>query len=95
MVTGGWVGAEIGNTIERFDPDENKWEVVGDMAVSRYYFGCCEMQGNYFIKYFFWKYTSKKTAWGFIFTKVYFMSVNIGWLNTNSMEVLLLTSYGF
>jgi actin-binding protein IPP len=47
FVAGGWVGAEIGNTIERFDPDENKWEVVGSMAVSRYYFGCCEMQGIY------------------------------------------------
>ncbi|XP_073864177.1 actin-binding protein IPP isoform X6 [Macaca fascicularis] len=45
-IGGGWVGAEIGNTIERFDPDENKWEVVGNMAVSRYYFGCCEMQGK-------------------------------------------------
>ena len=39
LVLGGWVGAEIGNTVERFDPDENKWEVVGNMAVSRYYFG--------------------------------------------------------
>lgn len=52
LVTGGWVGAEIGNTIERFDPDENKWEVVGNMAMSRYYFGCCEMQGNCFLKTF-------------------------------------------
>uniref|UniRef100_A0A8D1X022 BTB domain-containing protein n=1 Tax=Sus scrofa TaxID=9823 RepID=A0A8D1X022_PIG len=46
---GGWIGAEIGNTIERFDPDENKWEVVGNMAVSRYYFGCCEMQGLIYV----------------------------------------------
>ncbi|XP_049735117.1 actin-binding protein IPP isoform X2 [Loxodonta africana] len=46
---GGWVGAEIGNTIERFDPDENKWEVVGNMAVSRYYFGCCEVQGLIYV----------------------------------------------
>ncbi|XP_045401488.1 actin-binding protein IPP isoform X3 [Lemur catta] len=46
---GGWVGAEIGNTIERFDPDENKWEVVGNMAVSRYYFGCCETQGLIYV----------------------------------------------
>lgn len=52
LVTGGWVGAEIGNTIERYDPDENKWEVVGNMALSRYYFGCCEMQGNCFLKNF-------------------------------------------
>lgn len=49
MVPGGWVGAEIGNTVERFDPDENKWEVVGNMAVSRYYFGCCEMQGLIYV----------------------------------------------
>uniref|UniRef100_A0A9L0SJS1 Intracisternal A particle-promoted polypeptide n=1 Tax=Equus caballus TaxID=9796 RepID=A0A9L0SJS1_HORSE len=46
---GGWVGAEIGNTIERFDPDENKWELVGNMAMSRYYFGCCEMQGLIYV----------------------------------------------
>lgn len=44
---GGWVGAEIGNTIERFDPEENSWDVVGSMAVPRYYFGCCEIQGEY------------------------------------------------
>jgi len=44
---GGWVRAEIGNTIERFDPEENSWDVVGSMAVPRYYFGCCEIQGEY------------------------------------------------
>lgn len=49
MVIGGWVGAEIGNTIERFDPDENKWEIVGNMAMPRYYFGCCEMQGLIYV----------------------------------------------
>lgn len=48
-IEGGWVGAEIGNTIERYDPDENKWEVVGNMALSRYYFGCCEMQGLIYV----------------------------------------------
>lgn len=47
LFAGGWVGAEIGNTIERFDPEENSWDVVGTMAVPRYYFGCCEMQGKY------------------------------------------------
>lgn len=44
---GGWVGAEIGTSIERFDPDENNWEVVGHMAVPRYNFGCCEIQGKW------------------------------------------------
>ncbi|XP_044883853.1 actin-binding protein IPP isoform X2 [Mauremys mutica] len=46
---GGWVGAEIGNTIERFDPELNSWELVGSMVVPRYYFGCCEMQGLIYI----------------------------------------------
>ena len=45
--TGGWIGAEIGNSIERFDPEENSWEVVGSMTVPRYNFGCCEMQGKW------------------------------------------------
>lgn len=31
--------------MERYDPEENKWEVIGTMAVPRYYFGCCELQG--------------------------------------------------
>lgn len=31
--------------MERYDPEENKWEVIGSMAVPRYYFGCCELQG--------------------------------------------------
>lgn len=31
--------------MERYDPEENKWEVIGSMAVPRYYFGCCEFQG--------------------------------------------------
>lgn len=43
------MGAEIGNTIERFDPELNSWELVGSMAVPRYYFGCCEMQGEWFL----------------------------------------------
>lgn len=46
LFAGGWVGAEIGNTIERFDPEENSWDVVGSMAKPRYCFGCCEMQGE-------------------------------------------------
>lgn len=32
--------------MERYDPEENKWEVIGSMAVPRYYFGCCELQGG-------------------------------------------------
>ncbi len=46
MVSGGWIGSEIGKTMERYDPEENKWEVIGSMAVPRYYFGCCELQGT-------------------------------------------------
>lgn len=45
LVLGGWIGSEIGKTMERYDPEENKWEVIGTMAVPRYYFGCCELHG--------------------------------------------------
>ncbi|PIO14558.1 hypothetical protein AB205_0067790 [Aquarana catesbeiana] len=46
---GGWVGVEIGNSIERFSPEENSWQVVGRMSVSRYYFACCERQGLIYV----------------------------------------------
>ena len=45
LSSGGWIGSEIGKTVERYDPEENKWEVIGSMAVPRYYCGCCELQG--------------------------------------------------
>lgn len=32
--------------MERYDPEENKWEVIENMPVPRYYFGCCELQGE-------------------------------------------------
>lgn len=47
-ILGGWIGSEIGKTMERYDPEENKWEVIGNMAVPRYYFGCCELQGIFY-----------------------------------------------
>nr|XP_033771288.1 actin-binding protein IPP isoform X4 [Geotrypetes seraphini] len=46
---GGWIGAEIGNTVERYDPEENLWQLVGSMPLPRYYFGCCEMQGLIYV----------------------------------------------
>lgn len=61
LLAGGWVGAEIGNTIERFDPEENSWDVVGSMAVPRYCFGCCEMQGESIFK--FVSIDSSKSHW--------------------------------
>lgn len=45
VLAGGWIGSEIGKTMERYDPAENKWEIIGSMSVPRYYFGCCELQG--------------------------------------------------
>nr|XP_033771289.1 actin-binding protein IPP isoform X5 [Geotrypetes seraphini] len=48
-VVGGWIGAEIGNTVERYDPEENLWQLVGSMPLPRYYFGCCEMQGLIYV----------------------------------------------
>ena len=32
----GWVGSEIGSTIERYDPIENNWQVFGTMPRARY-----------------------------------------------------------
>ncbi|XP_056389059.1 actin-binding protein IPP isoform X2 [Hyla sarda] len=46
---GGWVGAEIGNGIERFSPEDNAWQIVGQMAVPRYNFACCERQGLIYV----------------------------------------------
>ncbi|KAL7985136.1 hypothetical protein Chor_003706 [Crotalus horridus] len=46
---GGWIGAEIGTSVERFDPEENTWEIVGSMAVPRYNFGCCEIRGLIYV----------------------------------------------
>ncbi|TTB70983.1 Actin-binding protein IPP [Bagarius yarrelli] len=46
---GGWIGSEIGKTMERYDPEENKWEVIENMPVPRYYFGCCELQGSIYV----------------------------------------------
>ncbi|XP_048845794.1 actin-binding protein IPP isoform X3 [Brienomyrus brachyistius] len=46
---GGWIGSEIGKTMERYDPAENKWEIIGSMSVPRYYFGCCELQGFIYV----------------------------------------------
>lgn len=49
LSVGGWIGSEIGKTMERYDPEENKWEIIGSMAVPRYYFGCCELQGLFLL----------------------------------------------
>lgn len=57
LVVGGWIGSEIGKTMERYDPEENKWEVIGSMAVPRYYFGCCELQGLF--QFFFLFFLAK------------------------------------
>ena len=40
----GWVGSEIGSTIERYDPIENNWQVFGTMPRARYGFGIVAYQ---------------------------------------------------
>ena len=41
---GGWVGSEIGSSIERFDPVGNAWQVYGTMPRARYGFGIVAYQ---------------------------------------------------
>ncbi|XP_014679860.1 PREDICTED: actin-binding protein IPP-like, partial [Priapulus caudatus] len=36
---GGWIGSEIGNTIEMFNPDVNRWQQHGKMPCSRFAMG--------------------------------------------------------
>lgn len=55
--------------MERYDPEENKWEVIGSMAVPRYYFGCCELQGVFSTFILKNKYSS--ATW-----KLFFISIS-------------------
>ena len=45
FVIGGWVGAEIAEDIERYDPDLDHWEVVGKVETKRFHLGVTEMNG--------------------------------------------------
>ncbi|CAG7667340.1 unnamed protein product, partial [Allacma fusca] len=46
---GGWVGEDIGGSIERYDPYLNEWTVIGDMLESRFSMGVFTHQGLIYI----------------------------------------------
>lgn len=43
---GGWVGAEIGSSLERYDPKTNMWSMVGHMPIPRFAMGVIQHQGK-------------------------------------------------
>ncbi len=43
---GGWVGLEIGVTVERFDPDVGAWSKIDKMQTPRFAFGITSYQGE-------------------------------------------------
>ena len=42
---GGWGGTEVAKTIEKYDPHENLWSVVGKMETKRFHLGVTQMDG--------------------------------------------------
>ena len=43
---GGWIGAEIGNSLERYDPETNTWSMVGHMPTPRFAMGVVQHEGT-------------------------------------------------
>lgn len=43
---GGWVGEDIGGSIERYDPLENVWTLDGCLPAPRFSMGVVAYQGN-------------------------------------------------
>lgn len=46
---GGWVGAELGDTIERYDPLADSWRITTRMTVGRYAMGVLAHEGLIYI----------------------------------------------
>jgi len=42
---GGWVGEDIGGSIERYDPEGNQWHLVSKMPEPRFSMGICAYNG--------------------------------------------------
>lgn len=44
---GGWVGLEIGDSVERFDPGSGAWTTVDKVRTPRFAFGLTSHQGTW------------------------------------------------
>ena len=42
---GGWVGEDIGGSIERYDPVVNEWKLIGEMPEPRFSMGVVAHDG--------------------------------------------------
>jgi actin-binding protein IPP len=48
-VFGGWIGSDVGNSIECYTPIENKWFQISTMPTLRYDFACVALKNSNFI----------------------------------------------
>lgn len=46
---GGWIGEDIGDSIESFDPIRNSWETVDKLPEPRFSFGLVSFEGLIYI----------------------------------------------
>jgi len=51
---GGWVGEDIGGSIEQYDPARDEWHLVGDLPEPRFSMGVVSHEG---------KTAAKKSEW--------------------------------
>lgn len=49
---GGWVGAELGDTVEKYDPVADCWRLTSRMTVGRYAMGVLAHEGKRFLQTF-------------------------------------------
>lgn len=43
---GGWVGEDIGDLIEKYDPEKDKWRIEGYMPQARFSMGVVSYDGE-------------------------------------------------
>ena len=48
-LTGGWVGSDIGNTVEKYNPEADKWSEIDTVPTVRFAMGVTEYQGKNWI----------------------------------------------
>ena len=46
---GGWVGEDIGGSIEKYDPGQNEWRLEGDLPEPRFSMGAVSYDGEWMV----------------------------------------------
>ena len=50
---GGWVGEDIGGSIERYDPLTDEWRLIGELPEPRFSMGVVSYEGRLEINHFY------------------------------------------